>query len=62
MTIIDCYDRAIVAVKESPAGIPDMQRFGEDVVVYEASIYGKQTHQQDDVSATVNRFQLTSQT
>ena len=51
MTIINAYDRTIAAFGESPARIPKMERFREDVIVHEAGINGEQAHQQYNVSA-----------
>ena len=58
MTIIDAYGYTIAAFGKSPARIPEMECFGEDVVVYEASINGEQAHQQYNVSAARDRRQL----
>ena len=61
MTVI--YGHGSIAVREGPPRMPDMERFGEDVVVHEASIHGKQAHQQNNVSAaTEDRCRLITQT
>lgn len=38
-----------------PAGLPDVQRLGEDVVVHEPGEHGEGAHEDDDVATAVNR-------
>lgn len=35
-----------------PAGLPNVERFGENVIVHEPSVDGKETHENDNVSST----------
>ena len=42
--------RLMVARRNVPSGVEQVQRLGEKVVVDEASIHGEDAHEQDDVA------------
>ena len=37
-----------------PAGVEEVERLGEDIVVEQPGVDGEDSHQQDDVAATVH--------
>ena len=55
ITVIYGCDEGSVIIRESPARMPEMERFGENVIVHEAGIHREHAHQQNNVSATVDR-------
>lgn len=40
-----------ISFSECPARVPDMQRLGEYIIIHKAGVYGKKTHEKDNVAS-----------